>query len=1038
MTTLKAASVKTANIDEYRSDASSEAPSKKREALSIAAADFFDYSYYAAQIGESRAPDALLDHYLKAEARLNLEPHPDFELNTYLKWYPDIPRDSQQAFEHYVRHGRSEKRYASRAILAEDMAALQQTTQFDHEYYASSYAESQPPEQLLQDYLLYGWRRNKRPNQHFDQHFYQTHYSDCRSFRSPPFVHYVLEMQKGMQPYCRASEAEADAKRVKESGLFDAEYYRQRHGKDIPDGCDPLLHFLTDGQHYQWDGSAKFSTKAYLRKNPDLQKIPRPILHYILHGISENRIAVPNNKLDLAQGKAVPSMEKPVILVAVHEATRTGAPILALNLVKHLSRHFNVVTWLSKSGPLDQEFCRHSLAVVKSPASAVEIYDNLIVVVRRYGISVALLNSAVCHALSDKLYELKVPVISLIHEFKDYVLPRGSLAKMVMFSQTVISPAQVVNASIDEECVEFLGWSPSHLKVCHQGHCQLPQGLVTDVSHKHNELSSRVKSALQRIPGRKVVLGAGWVHMRKGVELFVQAAQLYRELIDPDVLFVWVGGGYNPRLELVYSVWLQSQIEMGGLEDTVIFAEEVSTLKPYYDAADVFFMSSRLDPFPNVAIDASLAGLPVAVFDRTTGFADIIKRSPEIGRVIPFLNVTAAVQILAEMISERRADSASKARCSAAAGSIFDFSAYARFVGDTCREALVSHESVKKDAKALEASGKFDARFFKSGMLNGYIAQLSETTPEFIYVDLARKGIHPAKPWPGYNGAFKAAGTAPSVVSTPALLDNRRAFTHQVHHLKLTDGVAEDKADVKLNIAAHIHAFEIKGVEELVSRLGDCGSPISLFITSDSDDKFKHMQDAVASGAGNIRSISWIKVPNIGRDIGPFLCGLPEAFWQHDIIGHFHIKVSSHLDRAATEQWKSFIYDHLIGGYDAMGELFVRFQSNPKLGLLFAEDPCQIGWTKNLRIAVKLAERLDLGALPFAPEFPIGNMFWARSAALAPLRKLQFSWDELPPEPIASDGTLLHAIERLTPAVCCKAGFDWATVLRRNTLRFKR
>ena len=53
-------------------------------------------------------------------------------------------------------------------------------------------------------------------------------------------------------------------------------------------------------------------------------------------------------------------------------------------------------------------------------------------------------------------------------------------------------------------------------------------------------------------------------------------------------------------------------------------------------------------------------------------------------------------------------------------------------------------------------------------------------------------------------------------------------------------------------------------------------------------------------------------------------------------------------------------------------------------------------------------------------------MFWARSAALAPLFKLQFHWDDYPEEPLPGDGTLLHALERILPFVASHNGYRYA------------
>ena len=57
-------------------------------------------------------------------------------------------------------------------------------------------------------------------------------------------------------------------------------------------------------------------------------------------------------------------------------------------------------------------------------------------------------------------------------------------------------------------------------------------------------------------------------------------------------------------------------------------------------------------------------------------------------------------------------------------------------------------------------------------------------------------------------------------------------------------------------------------------------------------------------------------------------------------------------------------------------------------------------------------------------------MFWARPAALEPLWGLGIGLDDLPMEPVAYDGTILHAIERMLPSVCEASGFGWCTLYR--------
>jgi lipopolysaccharide biosynthesis protein len=93
--------------------------------------------------------------------------------------------------------------------------------------------------------------------------------------------------------------------------------------------------------------------------------------------------------------------------------------------------------------------------------------------------------------------------------------------------------------------------------------------------------------------------------------------------------------------------------------------------------------------------------------------------------------------------------------------------------------------------------------------------------------------------------------------------------------------------------------------------------------------------------------------------------------------------------------------------------------------LVFPDDPHILGWGKNLPYAVSLAQRLGVSEpLPRNTfNFPVGSMFWARTAALRPLFELGLSWDDYPEEPVPYDGSLLHAIERILPFVAESAGF---------------
>jgi lipopolysaccharide biosynthesis protein len=62
-------------------------------------------------------------------------------------------------------------------------------------------------------------------------------------------------------------------------------------------------------------------------------------------------------------------------------------------------------------------------------------------------------------------------------------------------------------------------------------------------------------------------------------------------------------------------------------------------------------------------------------------------------------------------------------------------------------------------------------------------------------------------------------------------------------------------------------------------------------------------------------------------------------------------------------------------------------------------------------------------------------MFFARPAAIKPLLAANFAFEDFPVEPLPIDGTILHAIERLTPTICESQGFGWQTTMVQGVSR---
>jgi hypothetical protein len=228
-------------------------------------------------------------------------------------------------------------------------------------------------------------------------------------------------------------------------------------------------------------------------------------------------------------------------------------------------------------------------------------------------------------------------------------------------------------------------------------------------------------------------------------------------------------------------------------------------------------------------------------------------------------------------------------------------------------------------------------------------------------------------------------------------------------------------------VAVHAHFFYPELAEDFLRRLECNVVRPDLLLSTDNEDKAEILRRAVASIA---RRDAVIRVfPNRGRDIGPFLTGFSREILSYDIVGHFHGKrTMTAADPDVGERWREFLWQVLVGDLFPMADFALsRMIEDESLGLVFAENPSLPHWDHNLSLATDYAGRLGIDfPLPRYFEFPVGTMFWAKPKALLPLFDLQLDWSDYPTEPLAGDGTLLHALERLLPFAAAKAGFTFA------------
>ena len=118
---------------------------------------------------------------------------------------------------------------------------------------------------------------------------------------------------------------------------------------------------------------------------------------------------------------------------------------------------------------------------------------------------------------------------------------------------------------------------------------------------------------------------------RKGVDLF---ARIGLEVMArrADTVFVWIG-----KMEASAEAETMAIISASRFGDRFLFPGFFDDLEDCYAGADVFALTSREDPFPNVLLDALDAATPVVAFAGAGGFEALLKQGG--GRLVADFSV---------------------------------------------------------------------------------------------------------------------------------------------------------------------------------------------------------------------------------------------------------------------------------------------------------------------------------------------------------------------------------------------------------------
>ncbi|HNQ42499.1 MAG TPA: glycosyltransferase family 4 protein [Saprospiraceae bacterium] len=447
-------------------------------------------------------------------------------------------------------------------------------------------------------HFLFWNGRKKSPHPLFDTSIYLQMYPVSKEYHYVPIVHYLSYGFREMYVPHPA---------------FDVHYYCSQPWFNPDKSISPLQHYIENAKlNPDINPNKHFNTRKYIEHCPNLVESNQTPLEHWIAG-SEDYMPFFDKSRDAFLSK---KSEWDVLLFA-HEASRTGAPLVVLHLSKHIKEVLGMKCLIvaERGGELENEFLKYSDLVILehhwrrgcSSSSIADLLRNNIQSPPKH----VIISSVECYRSMEALHALNMHFVLLMHEFADYY-PSWYLNNVKKWASHIIFPAETVKASM----VKKLRREISNASVKPQGYIPSNSLTAPSISQARGEIRKELNVPDNCI----VILGCGTIIPRKGCDYFVDTAQHLQKLdIKTPYVFVWIGDPVGPQRNSVFMNQLNNLIIRYGLNGNVRFIGSRKSVQKYFLAADVFLLTSRLDPFPYVVMHAMDAAIPVICFKETTG-----------------------------------------------------------------------------------------------------------------------------------------------------------------------------------------------------------------------------------------------------------------------------------------------------------------------------------------------------------------------------------------------------------------------------------
>jgi glycosyltransferase involved in cell wall biosynthesis len=484
--------------------------------------------------------------------------------------------------------------------------------------------------QAINHFLKVGSTKMISPNYWFDSEYYLAKNADVKQSGMNPFLHYILNgrtEKRQPNPY------------------FQPHYIARQMNKSLNELDEPIYLYhraFIKRSIPPFNFCPFFDLVAYLKQNSKLANDNVDPFKYFLE--SEGLSLTTHHPIQVPPLKQTRKIGHEIILTS-HEASLTGAPMVILKIGEILAKKygFEITFILGKGGELEEEFKQFGDVIIIEHMLELDstLLEDSLKQQLQGDYLFALCNSACSWPIISALKNsIDTPLITLVHEFPDN-LGETVVKRIGECSRRIIVPAIVIQQHINK----IVNYPLNEIPI-------FPQGILDSdfPGQQQDEDKKYIREHYGLDENCKIVLACGLVILRKGCDLFIQAAiAFFRKAPSANCVFMWLGE-YENNVDKAYVDSLFTDIKYSKMKDKIKFVGAKKNVAPYFNAADVFLMLSRLDPFPSVVLEAMAASLPVICFDTVIGSAEILNESN--GIVVPFLCIKSIVDNLLRLFAD--------------------------------------------------------------------------------------------------------------------------------------------------------------------------------------------------------------------------------------------------------------------------------------------------------------------------------------------------------------------------------------------------